>query len=69
MNATDILSIAVVLAIVIVGVILVLNFVRRYSSENLQDYLGSGYDHPVQGLGDEKKARTELKNGKSMLKQ
>lgn len=59
MNATYII-VAVVLALVIIGVILALIFTRRNRSERLHDQFGTEYDHTVQALGDEKKAQTEL---------
>ena len=61
MATTYIMIIAVVLAMVIVGVILALVFVRRTSSEQLHNQFGTEYDHTVQVLGDEKKAQAELK--------
>jgi hypothetical protein len=60
MNATYIMIIAVVLAMVIVGVILALVFVRRTRSDRLHDHFGTEYEHTVEALGDEKKAQTEL---------
>jgi hypothetical protein len=59
MNATYIM-IAVVLVLVIVGVILSLVFSRRNRTKKLQTQFGPEYDHAVETLGDEKKARREL---------
>jgi hypothetical protein len=53
--------IAVVLALVIVGVILASVFTRRNRSKALHDQFGVEYDRTVEALGDEKKAQAELK--------
>jgi hypothetical protein len=60
MNMTYPIIIAVVLALVVVGIILALNFSRRNRSARLQDQFGTEYEHTVQALGDEKKAQIEL---------
>ena len=59
MNTTYII-IAVVLALVILGAVLLPITARRKRSDRLHDQFGSEYDHTVQVLGDEKKAQTEL---------
>ena len=53
--------IAVVLALVIVGVVLASVFTRRNRSKVLHEQFGTEYDRTVQTLGDEKKAQEELK--------
>jgi hypothetical protein len=60
MNTTYITIIAVVLALVIVGVILAPILTRRKRSEQLHDHFGSEYDLAVQTQGDESKAQKEL---------
>ena len=60
MNATYTLIIAVVLALVVVGLILALVFVNSNRSKQLQNQFGDEYEHTVQALGDEKKAQAEL---------
>lgn len=53
--------IAVVLALVIVGVILASAFTRRNRrAKALHERFGNEYDRTVQALGDEKKAQAEL---------
>ena len=59
-STTIIIAIAVVLALVVVGVILALAFSRRQHSEQLHEHFGPEYDRTVQTLGNEKKAQTEL---------
>jgi hypothetical protein len=49
-----------VVVLVIIGVILSMVFSRRKQSEKLQEHFGPEYDHTVEILGDEKKARMEL---------
>jgi hypothetical protein len=60
MNTTYTIIIAVVLALVVAGVIMMPILVRRTRSKQLQDQFGSEYDLAVQTLGDEKKAQQEL---------
>ena len=61
MNATYILIIAVVVAMVIVGAILAPIFIRRQRTERLHTQFGTEYDHTLQqAQGDEKQAQTEL---------
>jgi hypothetical protein len=52
--------IAVVLALVIVGIFLAPGFTRRNRTEKLQNQFGTEYDHVVQTQGGEKKAEKEL---------
>ena len=59
MNTTN-MTIAVVVVLVIVGILLAQVFTRRKRSEQLQNQFGPEYDHTVQVMGNEKKARTEL---------
>ncbi len=58
---TTYLIVAVVVALVIVGAVLAVIFTRRNRAKALQDHFGPEYDRTVQALGDEKKARAELK--------
>ena len=60
--------IAVVLALVIVGVILAPIFTRRNRSKQLKGDFGSEYDRTVQTLGNEKKAQIELKERQKHVK-
>lgn len=59
MDTTLMIVIAVVI-VVIVGFFLGPVFARRRRSQRLQSKFGAEYDHTVQTLGSEKKARTEL---------
>jgi hypothetical protein len=59
MNTTYII-IAVVLALVIVGLVLGPIFARRKRSERLHNQFGPEYDRTVQTLGNEKEAQAEL---------
>ena len=59
MDTTLMIVIAVVI-VVIVGFFLGPVFARRRHSQRLQSKFGAEYDHTVQTLGNEKKARTEL---------
>jgi len=68
MNMNFILMIAAVLAVVVVGILLALIFVRRNRSEQLQNQFGSEYELTVQALGDEKKAQEELKERQNHVK-
>lgn len=61
MNIPYVTSIAVILALVFVGVIYALILARRKNSEKLQEKFGSEYDLAVETQGDEKKAQIELK--------
>jgi hypothetical protein len=60
MNITSTLIIAVVLALVVMGLLLALVFIRQKRAEQLHDQFGTEYEHTVQALGGEKKAQTEL---------
>jgi hypothetical protein len=68
MNITYITIIAVVLALVIMGSLLALIFIRQKRSERLHDQFGTEYDHTVAVLGNEKKAQTELKERQQHVK-
>ena len=68
MNMTYIMIIAVVLALVVMGILLAVVFIRQKRSERLHDQFGSEYDHTVEALGDEKKAQTELKERQQHVK-
>jgi hypothetical protein len=68
MNTTYIMIIAVVLALVVMGMLLALIFARQKRSEHLHDQFGSEYDLAVQNQGNEKKAQTELKERQQHVK-
>jgi hypothetical protein len=68
MNMTYIMIIAVVLALVVMGILLALVFIRQKQSERLHDQFGAEYDHTVEALGNEKKAQTELKERQQHVK-
>lgn len=55
-----IVTIAAVLAILIVGVILAPAFIRSKHSKQIQEDFGTEYDHTLDALGDKKKTITEL---------
>ncbi|MBS4059978.1 MAG: hypothetical protein KG029_06230 [Bacteroidetes bacterium] len=60
MDTTYVITIAVVLVILIVGVILAPRFIRSNRSKEIQEKFGPEYDHTVEALGDKNKALTEL---------
>ena len=68
MNTTY-LSITVVLALVIIGVLLALAFVGRGRSKRLKGQFGTEYEHTIQSLlGNKKKAQTELEERQEHVK-
>jgi hypothetical protein len=59
-DATYLILIIAVVALVIAGGLYILVRARRKRSERLHDQLGPEYDRTVQAMGSEKKAQTEL---------